>query len=69
MTEIIHYNVDAVYNKNETEQVTENYRIEEIADLHDLIEGNGKTFYALDKITITLAETDLKTTLDAAEQE
>lgn len=69
MHKIPRYNVDAVYNKNETEQVTENYQIDEISDLHDLIEGNGKTFYALDKITITLKYTDLKTTLDAAEQE
>ncbi len=69
MTEILRFNAEAIYNKNETEQVSNVYNIDEIEDLQDIIENNGKTFYALDRIIVTLADTDLKTTLDAAEQE
>jgi hypothetical protein len=69
MTEILRFNAEAIYNKNETEQVSDHYEFSEIKELHEFIEKCGKTFYALDKIIVTLADTDLKTTLDAAEQE
>ena len=69
MTEILRFNAEAIYNKNETEQVSENYEISEIENLQDLIENNGKTFYAINRIILIPIESDLKTTLDAAEQE